>query len=183
MTEASPPSPVKLICGMIAAGPSLLDEALGPLAKAFGDVDIVSDVMDFDLTHYYDEEMGSPLFRRLVAFGPLASPACLAQAKCTTNAIEADFAARAAGTPPRPINLDVGYVTASRLVLASMKDFAHRIYLDRGVYAEVTLQYRHGHWTPLEWTFPDYASGRYDAFLTNVRDCLRRQLRQETDAC
>ena len=59
-----------------------------------------------------------------------------------------------------------------------MKDFAHRMYLGRGVYAEVTLFYRHGEWLKTEWTFPDYASGRYDAFLTAARSCLRGAARE-----
>ncbi|MCP4534749.1 MAG: DUF4416 family protein, partial [Delftia sp.] len=74
--------------------------------------------------------------------------------------------------PDRPINLDVGYVEPSKLVLASMKNFSHRIYLRDGVYAEVTLMFRKGLWEPLGWTFPDYRSGRYDAFLTAARDSL-----------
>jgi len=64
-------------------------------------------------------------------------------------------------------------VEPAKLVLASMKHFAHRIYLGRGVYAEVTLLWSRGRWRPLEWTFPDYASGRYDAFLSAARDALR----------
>ena len=71
------------------------------------------------------------------------------------------------------MNLDVGYVTEAKLVLASMKDFAHRVYLGAGVHAEVTLLYRGGGWMSLEWTFPDYASGRYDTFLTGARRLLR----------
>jgi hypothetical protein len=105
------------------------------------------------------------------------------QAKHATNAIEAEFAASAGpGGPPRPVNLDVGYVDSPKLVLASMKNFAHRLYLGRGVYAEVTLLYRRGLWTPLEWTFPDYASGRYWPFLEEVRRRLRERLGREKPA-
>ena len=85
-------------------------------------------------------------------------------------------------TPIRPINLDPGYVDSPKLVLASMKNFAHRVYLGSGVYAEVTLLHRRGRWTPLEWTFPDYASGRYWPFLDQVRRRLREQLATEKSA-
>ena len=54
-----------------------------------------------------------------------------------------------------------------------MKNFSHRIYLGRGVYGEVTLMFRKGRWEALPWTFPDYASCRYDSFLTEVRGRLR----------
>ena len=96
-----------------------------------------------------------------------------------TNEIEAEFARRgtaaAEGGPERPINLDPGCVGPAKLILASMKDFAHRIYLGRGVYAEITLMYRKGRWEALPWTFPDFASGRYDEFLTEVRRRLRSE--------
>ena len=160
---------MKLICGMISSRVELFDAAAEELSRAFGPIDHASETMDFDFTHYYDEQMGAPLYRRFVGFAEPFQAGALADAKLRTNAIEADFARRRGGDAPRPINLDPGYVEASKLVLASMKNFSHRIYLTGGVYAEVTLMYRRGRWEPLPWTFPDYASGRYDAFLTAVR--------------
>lgn len=155
-----------------------MDDAVAPLATAFGAIETASESMAFDFTHYYDDQMGSPLLRRFVSFAPLVDPSVLSGAKVQTNVIEADFARRLGPTPPRPLNLDVGYVSQSKLVLASMKDFSHRVYLGLGVYAEVTLMYRRTHWEALPWTFPDYASGRYDAFLTSTRQQLRRQLQE-----
>jgi hypothetical protein len=176
MAEAAQPAKVKLICGMIAARNELFDEAAKPLEAAFGPVDLASDVMDFDFTHYYDQAMGSPLYRRFLGFQRLISPESLIEAKLTTNALEGDFAVRVPrGSPPRPINLDPGYLDHAKLVLASMKDFSHRIYLGRSVFAEVTLMYHKGAWQPMPWTFPDYASERYHPFLTAMRRSLREQ--------
>jgi len=149
------------------------------MEKAFGPAELPSEVMNFDFTHYYDQEMGSPLYRRFVGFRDLIDPARLVEAKLTTNALECDFAGRSAGEPLRPINLDPGYVEPAKLVLASMKNFSHRIYLDQGVFAEVTLMYQKGRWQPLPWTFPDYASGRYDPFLTDARSRLGEAIRRE----
>jgi hypothetical protein len=161
---------------MISADAALFAPASQRLADEFGPVDLTSDVMPFDLTHYYDDEMGSPLHRRFVSFREPADPEALVDAKLTTQALEADFAAEAPKAGPlRPINLDPGYVAPSKLVLASLKDFSHRLYLGRGVYAEITLMYRKGRWESLPWTFPDFASGRYDAFLTAVRERLRSE--------
>ncbi len=171
MAEPEQPALVKFICGMISASRDLFDEATGKLTQAFGPVDLVSEIMDFDLTDYYHEQMGLPLYRRFVSFSEPMQPDALADAKLTTNAIEAEFASRG-GAVPRPINLDPGYIAPAKLVLASMKDFSHRIYLSRGVYAEITLMYRRGKWESFGWTFPDYASGRYDAFLTEARSRL-----------
>jgi hypothetical protein len=229
MASPSSPPPVKLICGMLSSRRELLAEAQDALVNLFGPVDIVSEIMDFDFTHYYDKEMGAPLVRQFVSFAELAPPESLVEAKHATNAMEQHFAEadtvlrgrrtvapqvpRATGDPspsegevppsgggegaphpalsqgergssaqsplPRPINLDPGFVDSPKLVLASMKNFAHRIYVGRGVYAEVTLLHRRGQWTPLEWTFPDYASGRYWPFLDQVRKRLREQLGSE----
>ena len=175
MAQPALPRPVKLICGMITSRRELFDQAAGELTQAFGPLDLVSEIMDFDMTDYYNRQMGSPLYRRFVSFSRPMQPDALVDAKLKTNDIESLFADRASrlagGTagPPRPINLDPGYITPAKLILASMKDFSHRIYLARGVYAEVTLMYHKGRWEPLGWTFPDYASGRYDAFLTEAR--------------
>ncbi|HUT59642.1 MAG TPA: DUF4416 family protein [Phycisphaerae bacterium] len=186
MAKACQPPRVKLICGMISSQPALMEQAGRALGETHGEVELTSEVMDFDFTHYYDRQMSSPLYRQFVAFGELVCPDVLADAKLGANALEREFASGAAGRgslqggPARPINIDPGYVESSKLVLASMKNFSHRIYIGRGVYAEVTLLYRRGRWEPLEWTFPDYASGRYWPFLDQVRRRLRRQLAQES---
>jgi len=177
MARATEPAPVKLICGMVSSDTRWFAEAVERLGDRFGEADLVSDVVDFDFTHYYDAEMGSPLYRQFASFADEVAPDVLVDAKLATNAIEGDFAARSAGRPVRPINLDPGYVEPSKLVLASMKNFSHRIYLGRGVYAEVTLLYQKGRWTPLPWTFPDYASPRYHDFLDQVRARLRKEKR------
>ncbi len=178
MSEATEPAMVKLICGMISARCELFDSAGERLAAAFGPADIVSEIMDFDFTHYYDRQMGSPLYRRFLAFERLVSPDALVDAKHRTNQLEAEFAAESHDGAPRPVNLDPGYVEPSKLVLASMKNFSHRIYLARGVYGEVTLMYHKHRWEALPWTFPDYGSPRYHPFLTAARDRLRMQARQ-----
>jgi len=184
MAKASDPPEVKLICGMLSSRREWLGEAVEELARALGAIDLVGEIMDFDFTDYYDDEMGRPLLRQFASFAGRTRADALAKAKVRTNAIEADFARRhAASGIRRPVNLDVGYIEPSKLVLASMKNFAQRIYLGGGVYAEVTLLHRGGRWEPLAWTFPDYASGRYDAFLTAVRDRLCRQLRGGADRC
>ena len=180
MAETTTPADVRLICGMISADEALFAQALERLQHEFGPADIVSDVMDFDFTHYYDGQMGSLLKRQFVSFARPTKPDALAAAKVLTNNIEADFAARLGSPdlPPRPINLDPGYVDQAKLVLASTKDFSHRIYLGSGVFGEITLLYHKGRWDALGWTFPDYASPRYHPFLTQVRSALRKYIEE-----
>ena len=197
MADPTRPAPVKMICGIISWRAELMEQAieilslrLGPVERIsdvlgqMGPVEMVSDIMNFDFTHYYDQEMGSPLYRRFVAMERLVEPDCLVDAKLATNEIEKHFAQMSAETtgPARPINLDPGYIASSKLVLASMKDFSHRIYLGRGVYGDLTLMYHKERWAALPWTFPDYASGRYQDFLLQVRHRLRSQLAQEVSS-
>ena len=149
MAEARPASGAILICGMIAASEHLFARAAEALGEQLGPVRRVSDVMPFDLTDYYRQQMGQPLWRQFLAFAPPAERSSLAEVKLATNELEARFAAECPAGPPRPINLDPGYLTEAKLVLASCKDFAHRMYLRDGVYAEVTLLWQAGRWASL----------------------------------
>ena len=170
------PDNAKLICGMISSSENLFNSAQKKLESLYGPAGISSEIIPFDFTNYYFSQMGDGLLRKFIAFDRLIDPAELSDIKRATNDIEAEMAR--GGTVDRPINLDPGYVTLHSLVLASMKNFSHRIYLNHGVFAEVTLMYREG-WQSLEWTFPDYGSGLYFPFLTATRNALRDQIKQE----
>jgi hypothetical protein len=136
------------------------------LEDAFGPIDLRSERISFDQTSYYQHEMGDELAREWVSFKQLIRQDAIADAKLTTSRLEKRVA-RSDGS--RTVNLDPGYVVPPRLVLATMKDFAHRIYLEKGIYAEVTLIYREGEFQPLEWTYPDYRQPVALNFFTTVR--------------
>jgi len=172
MGQVSTPMPVKLIVGMIAGDVELFEQSAEKLAELFGQIDLVSEDFNFDFTHYYDEEMGRGLIRRFASFERLIMPDEIARIKCQCNDIEQTFAVEG----NRRVNLDPGYISESKLVLASTKDFAHRIYLGSGIYAEITLSFVRGKWVSHPYTFPDYASGIYNEFFTRVRKTLRAQL-------
>jgi hypothetical protein len=122
--------------------------------------------------------MGSPLRKRFYAFEQLIDPARIAEIKRLTNSWERQYAQQFPTAEPRPLNLDPGYLELAKLVLASTKDHAHRIYLGGGIYAEVTLQYRlKAGWQPLPWTFPDYRRADYHEFFERCREHLRHRLK------
>jgi hypothetical protein len=171
MAQPQDPDKVVYVCSILAAGDQALAGARGELSARLGPLEQVTESQTFDFTDYYTPEMGAELVRQFAVLAGQDDPGQLARIKHETNRIEADLARRFGPEPTRPVNLDPGYVEASKLVLASMKNFSHRIYLADGVYAEVTLQWRRG-WQALPWTFPDYASGAYDPFLTAARDRL-----------
>lgn len=172
MWEFESPRPVKLICGVLAADALCLEAALAALVKAYGPADRVSEVWRFDQTDYYEPEMGAEVLRQFAAFERLIDPGELARIKHETNAMERRLADELRTPWPRPVNLDPGYIEPSKLVLASTKNFSHRIYIGQNMYAEVTLMFHKGAWRSFEFTFPDYKSGRYNGFLSAVREGL-----------
>jgi hypothetical protein len=184
MGRIKSPKPAKLICGLIGADPDLLARARGLLAKQVREIESVSDIWPFDTTDYYKDEMGVGLQRQFVSFaGLLTQPDRLAEIKRLTNDIEQRIADDVLDPEiPRPVNLDPGYLTLSKLVLATTKDYSHRIYLQAGIFAEVTLHYESGGWQPWPWTYPDYAAPTYHAFFTQVREALKAQANTGTPA-
>ncbi len=169
MAEPRPPQPVTAICGILAADEKALTEAAAALALAFGPFRLASPALPFTFTRYYEPEMGPNLLRQYVAFRKPVDPGSLAAIKLQTNALEQELAARLASRVPRPVNLDPGYVDAARLVLATTKDYAHRVYIGEGIHAEVTLAWRDGGFEPQAWTYPDYRSEPALAFFNEVR--------------
>jgi hypothetical protein len=181
MGRIKPPRPVKLICGLIGADPDLLARARGLLSKQVRQIEAVSDIWPFDFTDYYKDEMGSDLKRQFVVFEGLMQVDRLPEIKRLTNQIEQRIAQEVLDPLiSRPVNLDPGYITLAKLVLATTKDYSHRIYLQEGIYAESTLHYEAGGWHAWQWTYPDYAGPTYHAFFTQVRQALKDQM--DTDS-
>ncbi|MFW6163419.1 MAG: DUF4416 family protein [Planctomycetota bacterium] len=169
MGKPQAPEPVKLLVGLLARRPEWLAAAERHLEAAFGPIDLASERIPFDTTGYYEPEMGAGLIRKFITHKELVSPGDLAGIKLATNALEATLAEELDADVPRPVNLDPGYLDGSKLVLATTKNDAHRIYIDQGIYAEVTLTWRRGAWQPTPWTYRDYRSEPYRAFFAQAR--------------
>jgi len=174
MTEAKAPLPVKLFLGAIFSGGGVLIEVKKRLKKKFGSMDFQSPVIPFNFTEYYEKEMGANLKRQFFSFEKLIKPQQLPGIKLYTNRLEKGFSRR----QKRNINLDPGYICGGKLVLATCKDYSHRVYLDKGVYAEVTLHFRDGTFNPWPWTYPDYKSAGYIQSFNEINCIYMRQLRQ-----
>jgi hypothetical protein len=177
MAEIRTPLPVKLFVGVLTSLPELAPKAEERLVSLFGPVDVRSESFPFDMTGYYDEEMGRPIRRCFFSFSELIQAPALSEIKVKTNDLESVFASES-NSIPRPVNLDPGYVEQSKVVLASTKNFYHRILVSGGIYAEVTLHYEDGQWRSFPWTFPDFKTDRYHPFFTSVREVYRHQLSQ-----
>lgn len=178
MGKIRPPLPVKLFVGMLSPEPELFDACSLILQREFGPVDSSSGCMPWDSSDYYRGEMGQNIFRKFFFFEQIVDPGRLSQIKNFTNALENNYAVNAAGGLRRRINLDPGYVTEAKVVLASTKDFAHRVYIGDGIYAEVTLKYsaKDRSFVPHELTYPDYRTATQLALFNRVREDLRTRL-------
>ncbi|MBI5114931.1 DUF4416 family protein [Candidatus Poribacteria bacterium] len=176
MGEICAPGPVKLFVGMLARSVDMFEIAQNEMSARFGPTDSSSDVMPFDFTDYYEREMGPGLLRKFAVFDKMINPADLVMAKLFTNEVERRIS-RQRGSERRLINLDPGYIAPSKLVLASTKDYSHRIYLGEGIFAEVTLYYANKRFNPWPWTYPDYKTDAYCQFFDNVRKRYLEKLR------
>jgi hypothetical protein len=177
MGTISNPQPVKLFCGVLTRFENLFTEIKGALEDSFGAVDAESETLKFDFTTYYEKTMGAGLLRKFYSFESLIPPERIVEAKVRTNQIEEEFARRFQLGVARPINLDPGYITLSKLTLASTKDFSHRVYLREGIYVEVTLKFERGKFVGWPWTYPDYKTEEYQKFFLLVREFYAEQLR------
>ncbi|MBM4275446.1 MAG: DUF4416 family protein [Deltaproteobacteria bacterium] len=173
MSQPGLPLPVKPVVSLILARDDLAPAVMARLKDYFGPPDLVGPWWNFTATDYYDAEMGVDLGRRLISFLHLADPGRLAQWKAFTNEVESDLTLGGR----RLVNLDPGYVTRERLVLATGKNYTHRIYLDQGIFGDLTLIYSRGSYKPLSWSYPDYAEGALPELLGLVRRKYLWQLR------
>jgi len=165
--------PVKLITGFIFKEERILKKAETLLKKYYGEIDFESQALDFIHSDYYEEEFGKGLKRKFISFKKLIPPQNLPKIKITANQIENKLSRG----PSRLINIDPGYLDMAKLVLASTKDYYHRIYLDKSIFAEITLFYRGKTFTPWEWTYPDYRTPEYIAIFNAIRENYAAQVK------
>jgi hypothetical protein len=173
--------PVKLFAGILSGRVELVDWARESLEQKLGLVDVESPMLRFDYTDYYRKEMGGGLVRKFFGFACLVDPLRLVEVKLESAVLEGELG-RLCPELARPVNIDPGYVSASKVVLSTFKDYAHRIYLGQGVYAETTLHYYQGGFADWPWTYPDYRSDSYKTFFQRMREVYLLQLKDRSRA-
>lgn len=177
MGEISSHRPVLLICAMVSRYPDALSWAIAELEKRYGPAALASPVYDFTETSYYNESMGDDLKKQFVAFETLIQPNAIVDAKIATNDLEVDYKSFSDAPEQRPLNLDPGYISEAKLVLATTKDRDHRLYIAKGIYAEVTLYFRQKVWCSSRWTYPDYQRPDFQTYFTSCREWLKAKYR------
>jgi hypothetical protein len=153
-----------------------LKEGLANLLETLGETEEITEEMEFSHTDYYKDEMGENLKRRLLLFKSLRKREELPNIKIKTNEIEKRLSNRG----NRTVNIDPGYITLENVILATTKNYTHRIYLGAGIYGDLTLIFKGGTYRPLEWTYPDYASQQIISIFNKWRTILKDSLRKES---
>ena len=179
------PKPAKLIISMITSDRYLFSLYKEVLIKKFGEVDIESNTQSFNFTDYYEEEFGKNLMQKLFSFSTLIRQDELAEIKIITNSIENNIEneniKNNMAHNKRKINIDPGYITLNKYILASTKNGPSRIYLNQGIYAEITLRFINKSFIPCEYTYPNYKTNEYINFLNSVRQKYKLQLRENSN--
>lgn len=168
------PQPVKYFIGALYSDAELLERAIAICWEQIASVDSMGEPFPFEDTHYYDNEMGGPIYRKFFSFDPLMDPGELAHLKNLCNEIENELSVEGL----RKVNLDIGYLDLHKIILASAKYNGQKIYIGEGIYADPTLIFENGDFHPLENTFPDFKSGDYNPVLVEYRERLKQQLRE-----
>jgi len=175
MSQPEISNDVKLIMSLFSPEKELVLKVMQQLSDLYGETDWISPEIFFDRTRYYEKEMGWPLHRRFLSFKALMPPERLVETKLRTNDIEKSYLKG----KQRRINIDPGYLCLERLVLATGKNYIHRIYLHKGIYADLTLVFKRGGFVPLEWTYPDYADPKMIDCFNTIRSRYLEQIRKE----
>ena len=172
--------PARLFFGIFTGFDELVDWARERLEKSFGalDAENESPLFPFPETDTYAKSMGAGLQRKfLVRQEPLEQDA-LAAIKWRSLDLEAEAAQLRQWPVERPINIDPGLVNDCRVILATTKDYAHRIYRGNGIWEEVTLVFRGGQFDTMPWTYPDFRSDSYRKYFAGLRKRHLDELRQ-----
>ncbi|MCI0514341.1 DUF4416 family protein [candidate division KSB1 bacterium] len=174
MGEIRLPNAVKLFAAITFREAALLEAVKSALITRWGAIATESDIYDFLYTEYYATEMGTGLLKQFVVFQKLIPPDHLVATKLDSNALEQQWTT----TGKRRVNIDPGYISAAKLVLATTKNYAHRLYLGQGIYGDVHLRVIDRKFVPNEWTYPDYQAADSLLFFNKIRQQYLKELRQ-----
>jgi len=157
-----------LFSGVLYASTDICDAVLERLSTLWGNVVLTSPARDFGHSDYYSAEMGRALTRRFLFFDRFIEQSELPRIKQEAIALETEFSVEG----KRRINIDPGFLTLAKLVLATTKDYTHRLYLADDIYGEVTLHFQKDQYRPSEWTYPDYKEPQALQFFQKAREEL-----------
>jgi len=174
MSKLTEPPLTVLFISIIFNEDSIFDACISDLVTEYGDIELQSERLEFCFSDYYNEEMGTGLLRKFISFKKLINRDKIVDIKLYSNDLEEKYSVRG----KRTVNLDPGYLSAEHLVLSTGKGFAHRPYLGKGVYADLTLIFQDTKFKSLDWTYPDYRSDQIQSYFYKLRKLYLNKLRK-----
>lgn len=120
------------------------------------------------LMEYYSKEMAGELGRFLVITQNVYSRSELLKSKLLSLEWERKFAVQ----EKRTVNVDTGFLSLENFLLATTKNYSHRIFIGDDIFADLTFEFKHGKFQALPWTYPDYQDPQKLSFLTQSRNRL-----------
>jgi hypothetical protein len=174
MAYPKEPDPVKFFVAVLFSDEERFFKAKSLMIEYFGNFDFESETKKFDVSNYYKDEMGENIFRVFLSFETLRTPDFLVEMKLKSLEIEIKLAYEGR----RKVNIDPGYIDFSKVILATFKGAGSKIYLAKGVWADLILRYEKGTFHPFPWTFPDFRDGRYNQILIKIRNLYKEQIRK-----
>ncbi|MGD9486852.1 MAG: DUF4416 family protein [Calditrichaceae bacterium] len=165
--------PVKFFAAITCQHSVNIPEVIENIEVKFGKIDRKSPIFNFDdFTNYYSSEMGTDLKKLFVSFECLALPELLIERKIQSNKVEYEIS----DSSIRKVNIDPGYITEAKMILATTKDYSHRIYLGKGIFGDLHLKFEKKSFQPQLWTYPDYQQELSIRFFDEMRNIYRQQL-------
>ena len=165
-----------LFIGSLFSDDRVFDEVFPILKDNFGDILFQSSTHPWEYSGHYNKELGTPIYRNFVFFERIIDPSTLADIKLFTNGLENIHSQ----SGKRRINLDPGYLTLAKVVLASTKNYSHRIYIGKGIYAELALLHKNQQFTAMPYTYNDYKDQIYVTMFLKVRNRLKKKAREKS---
>lgn len=161
------PKKVKLFIGILSSDTKLFET----IKKEFkyGEIDYESEIFDWNFTKYYNDELGENIKKKFIFFKKLINPDEIVKIKLETNKIEDKYSKNS----KRKINLDPGYLTHSKVLLATAKDYSHKIYIGKGIYGDVVLTFRNKTFEPHVYTFRDFRTKEYIELFNKMRELIK----------
>ncbi len=176
MAELQLPSGCLQLVAVFSRHGAAIDWSRDRLAECWGSICLASERFDHSETRYYEATMGPGLWKQFFITDRLFDPGHLMECKLQSNDWEQELRQMANFPEERPVNIDPGYLTLTKLVLASAKDRAHRIYLGDGIFAESCLHYMDGCWQAWPWTYSDYQRQDFQRFFSQARELLKQKI-------
>lgn len=168
MSIPKEPSKAKLVISFISTSEELINSSIERIAQKYSTPDFVSEFISFTHTQYYEDEHGCGLKRRFASFSKLLPRDHIVKVKQFTNQLENETIIDG----KRKINIDPGFLTPENFILATGKNFTHRVYLKDGIFADLTLIFQKNDFMELPWTYPDYKGRDVKNMLIKIRELI-----------